>query len=92
MAVHKILKMGDPRLFRAVRPVTEFGTDTLEQLIADMYDTMRAAKGAGLAAPQIGVDLQVVVFGSMNPTHATLTGRWSLRRCSSTRSLRPWEM
>ena len=51
MAVHKILKMGDPRLFRAVRPVTEFGTDTLEKLIADMYDTMRAAKGAGLAEP-----------------------------------------
>ena len=67
MAVHKILKMGDPRLFRAVRPVTEFGTDTLEKLIADMYDTMRAAKGAGLAAPQIGVDLQVVVFGSDEP-------------------------
>ncbi|MCO5111790.1 MAG: peptide deformylase [Burkholderiaceae bacterium] len=67
MAVHKILKMGDPRLFRAVRPVTEFGTDTLEHLIADMYDTMRAARGAGLAAPQIGVDLQVVVFGSDEP-------------------------
>ena len=44
MAVHKILKMGDPRLFRVVRPVTEFGTDTLEHLIADMYDTMRAAR------------------------------------------------
>lgn len=67
MAVHKILKMGDPRLFRAVLPVAEFGTNTLRQLVSDMYDTMRAAKGAGLAAPQIGVDLQVVVFGSDAP-------------------------
>ena len=67
MAVHTILKMGDPRLFRAVRPVTEFGTDALRQLVADMHDTMRAAMGAGLAAPQIGVDRQVVVFGSDVP-------------------------
>lgn len=64
MAIHNILKMGDPRLLRAVRPVTEFDTDALRQLVDDMYDTMRAARGAGLAAPQIGVDLQVVVFGS----------------------------
>lgn len=67
MAIHTILKMGDPRLWRAVRPVTEFDTEALRQLVTDMYDTMRAARGAGLAAPQIGVDLQVVVFGSDAP-------------------------
>lgn len=67
MAIHSILKMGDPRLLRAVRPVTAFDTDVLRQLVVDMYDTMRAAHGAGLAAPQIGVDLQVVVFGSDEP-------------------------
>lgn len=68
MAIHTILKMGDPRLWRAVRPVTEFDTEALRQLMTDMYDTMRAARGAGLAAPQIGVDLQVVVFGSDEPS------------------------
>ena len=67
MAIHSILKMGDPRLLRAVRPVTEFDTDVLRQLVLDMYDTMHAAQGAGLAAPQIGVDLQVVVFGADEP-------------------------
>ncbi len=64
MAIHTILKMGDPRLLRAVRPVAEFNTEALRGLVVDMHDTMRAAHGAGLAAPQIGVDLQVVVFGS----------------------------
>lgn len=67
MAIHSILKMGDSRLLRAVRPVAAFDTDVLRQLVVDMYDTMRAAHGAGLAAPQIGVDLQVVVFGSDEP-------------------------
>jgi peptide deformylase len=55
--------MGDPRLLRQAQPVTRFGTRELEVLIDDMFDTMRAANGAGLAAPQIGVDLQVVIFG-----------------------------
>jgi len=63
MAVREILKMGDPRLLRAAPPVTEFDTPELHALIADMFDTMAAAKGAGLAAPQIGVDLQLVIFG-----------------------------
>ena len=63
MAVHDILRMGDPRLLRLAQPVTSFGTAALDALIADMTDTMRAANGAGLAAPQIGVDLQLVVFG-----------------------------
>jgi len=63
MAVHPILKMGDPRLLRIARPVTEFDTPELHALVADMFETMAAASGAGLAAPQIGVDLQVVIFG-----------------------------
>ncbi|WP_153100133.1 peptide deformylase [Paraburkholderia hayleyella] len=61
--IREILRMGDTRLLRVARPVDRFDTPELHQLIADMFDTMRAADGAGLAAPQIGVDLQVVVFG-----------------------------
>jgi peptide deformylase len=64
MAVREILKMGDARLLRVAQPVTEFDTPELHALIADMADTMAAAHGAGLAAPQIGVDLQLVIFGS----------------------------
>jgi peptide deformylase len=64
MAVRDILKMGDPRLLRVAPPVTRFDSDELHLLITDLLDTMRAANGAGLAAPQIGVDLQVVIFGS----------------------------
>jgi peptide deformylase len=63
VAVHEILKMGDPRLLRVARSVAEFGTAELKTLIADMFDTMKAASGAGLAAPQIGVDLRLVIFG-----------------------------
>jgi peptide deformylase len=55
--------MGDPRLLRIAPPVTAFDTPELHALIADMFDTMEAANGAGLAAPQIGVDLQLVIFG-----------------------------
>ena len=64
MTVREILKMGDPRLLRMAQPVVEFDSDALHLLITDMLDTMRAANGAGLAAPQIGVDLQLVIFGS----------------------------
>jgi peptide deformylase len=63
MTVREILKMGDPRLLRVAPPVQAFDTPELHALIADMFDTMEAASGAGLAAPQIGVDLQLVVFG-----------------------------
>ena len=65
MAVHEILKMGDPRLLRVAQPLpaSQFGTPELKTLIADMFETMKAANGAGLAAPQIGVDLQLVIFG-----------------------------
>jgi peptide deformylase len=63
MAIREILKMGDPRLLRLAAPVTEFDTPDLLALVEDMFDTMRAAHGAGLAAPQIGEDLQLVIFG-----------------------------
>lgn len=59
--------MGDPRLLRLAQPVRAFGTPELHALVADMQDTMKAASGAGLAAPQIGVDLQVVIFGTDAP-------------------------
>jgi peptide deformylase len=64
MAIREILKMGDARLLRVAQPVTTFDTPALHALLKDLDDTMLAAHGAGLAAPQIGVDLQVVVFGS----------------------------
>ena len=63
MPVREILKMGDPRLLRVARPVTEFGSPDLRALVGDLFDTMAAANGAGIAAPQIGVDLAVVIFG-----------------------------
>ncbi len=63
MSVRAILKMGDPRLLRVAEPVTEFNTPELHTLIADMFDTMHAANGAGLAAPQIGVNLRLVIYG-----------------------------
>lgn len=70
MAVRDVLKMGDPRLLAPARPVEDFASLELTQLIVDMHDTMRALNGAGLAAPQIGVDLQVVIFGvSANPRY-----------------------
>lgn len=63
MAVRTILRMGDPRLLQPAEPVTAFGTPELAALIADMFETMAAAGGVGLAAPQIGVGLQLVIFG-----------------------------
>ncbi len=63
MTVREILKMGDPRLLRVAEPVKEFGTPELDALIVDMFDTMHAANGAGLAAPQIGVNLRLVIYG-----------------------------
>ena len=63
MAVREILKMGDPRLLRVAQPVAAFDTPELHALVTDLFDTMHAANGAGLAAPQIGVDLQLVIFG-----------------------------
>ena len=71
MAIREILKMGDARLLRVAGRVIEFNTPQLHALLQDMQDTMAAANGAGLAAPQIGVDLQLVIFGSgqINPRY-----------------------
>jgi peptide deformylase len=63
MTVREILKMGDARLLRVARPVTAFDTRELHELVDDLFETMQVANGAGLAAPQIGVDLAMVVFG-----------------------------
>ena len=63
MSVHEILRMGDPRLLRQAEPVREFNTPALDALIVDMFETMHAANGAGLAAPQIGINAQLVIFG-----------------------------
>ncbi|MFN3788901.1 peptide deformylase [Massilia sp.] len=63
MSVRPILRMGDARLLRVAQPVREFDTPALHALVKDMFETMHAANGAGLAAPQIGVDLQVVIYG-----------------------------
>ena len=63
MTVREILKMGDPRLLRVAKPVEAFGTPELRALVDDLFETMHAVNGAGLAAPQIGVDLALVIFG-----------------------------
>jgi len=70
MAIREVLKMGDPRLLTPALPVADFAAPELTHLIADMVDTMRALNGAGLAAPQVGVGLQVVMFEvSANPRY-----------------------
>ena len=63
MAIRSILRMGDPRLLRQAEPVQVFGTPELYALIADLNETMIAADGVGIAAPQIGENLQLVLFG-----------------------------
>jgi len=62
MAIRDVLKMGDPRLLTPAHPVEDLASRELAQLLIDMHDTMRALNGAGLAAPQIGVGVQVVIF------------------------------
>lgn len=63
MTVKSILRMGDPRLLEIAQPVANIAAPAIQGLIQDMFDTMKAAGGVGLAAPQIGVGLQVVIFG-----------------------------
>lgn len=63
MAICRVLKMGDPDLLRVSKPVQVFDTPDLDALIEDLWDTMAAEGGVGIAAPQIGVDRRVVVFG-----------------------------
>jgi peptide deformylase len=66
--IREILRMGDPRLLRVSEPVRSFNTPELRALVDDMFETMEAANGAGLAAPQIGVLLRVVIFGYSDPS------------------------
>jgi peptide deformylase len=68
--IYPILKMGDPRLLRVSDTIQDFDTPVLHQLISDMFETMQHANGAGLAAPQIGINLQLVIFGfKQNPRY-----------------------
>jgi peptide deformylase len=68
--IREILKMGDPRLLRVAKPVENIRDPALKVIIADMYETMHAANGVGLAAPQIGVDLRLMIFGfEANPRY-----------------------
>jgi len=70
MAVRPVLRMGDPLLLQVAKPVERFDTPELRELLQDMKDTMASLNGAGLAAPQIGVSLQVVIFGvGQNPRY-----------------------
>ena len=70
MAIRPVLKMGDPLLLQVAKPVEQFDTPELHALLTDMHDTMAALNGAGLAAPQLGVSQQVVIFGvSRNPRY-----------------------
>jgi len=70
MAVRPVLKMGNPLLLQVAQPVEQFGSPELHALLSDMQDTMQALNGAGLAAPQIGVSLRVVIFGvERNPRY-----------------------
>ncbi|MCE9550488.1 MAG: peptide deformylase [Betaproteobacteria bacterium] len=66
MAVRAVLRMGEPLLLEKAAPITEFNTPELHALIQDMRDTMAALSGAGLAAPQIGVSLRLVIFGGFD--------------------------
>lgn len=68
--IREILKMGDPRLLRVAKPVEDIHDPALKTIIADMYETMHAANGVGLAAPQIGVDMRLMIFGfESNPRY-----------------------
>ena len=70
MAVRPVLRMGDARLLQRAREVERFATPELHALLADMHDTMQALSGAGLAAPQLGAGLRVVIFGMQhNPRY-----------------------
>jgi peptide deformylase len=70
MAIRPVLRMGDPLLLQVAAPVQAFDTPELHALLQDMRDTMASLNGAGLAAPQIGVSLQVVIFGmDANPRY-----------------------
>ena len=70
MAIRPVLRIGDPRLFKVASEVSDFNNPELDLLINDMFDTMEAEDGAGLAAPQIGIGLRIAIFGfDSNPRY-----------------------
>jgi peptide deformylase len=70
MTARKILRMGNPFLHRIAEPVREFDTPELRAIVADLFETMKVANGAGLAAPQVGIGLRIVIFGfDANPRY-----------------------
>jgi peptide deformylase len=70
MAIRLVLRLGDPRLFKVASEVSEFNHPDLDELLEDMFDTMQAEDGAGLAAPQIGIALRIAIFGfDSNPRY-----------------------
>lgn len=76
MAIKPVLRMGEPLLFAKAEPVAPFDTPELHALIQDMHDTMAQMNGAGIAAPQIGVSLRVVIFGvGSNPRYPDASSR-----------------
>ena len=87
MAIRQVLRMGHPTLLKVAQPVSEFNTAALDRLLEDMFDTMTQERGVGLAAPQIGESLRIVVFGfeqserypDAEPIPATLRSRPSRR-------------
>ncbi len=89
MAVRDILRMGDPRLLMPAEPVAAFDTPGLHNLIADMLDTMAAAGGVGLAAPQIGVGLQVVIFGFERSVRYPDAPAVPMTKCGTNTARRP---
>ena len=87
--IRDVLRMGDPRLWQKSLPVEKFDTPELKALLQDMRDTMAHLNGAGLAAPQIGVGLRVVIFGvHANPRYPAVRRAAPLTRCSSAPSAR----
>lgn len=76
MAIKPVLRMGDARLLQRAEPISDFDNDALRALLEDMRDTMQALNGAGLAAPQIGVGLRVVIFGVPAPDREKTASRY----------------
>jgi len=75
MAIRPVLRLGDPRLLKVASEVSDFNNPELDALIEDMFDTMEAEDGAGLAAPQIGIGLRVAIFGfDTNPRYPDSDG------------------
>ena len=82
MAIRIVLRMGDPLLLEKAQSIMQFNTPELHALINDMQDTMQAMDGAGIAAPQIGVSLQVVIFGVVKNPRYPDANLWRSNACT----------